>query len=164
MLKRIIKILLFLSLFVLCIPSYNKYKLNKKVDEIIISKSSNIQSKYEGYIYIPKFGYKNVIKKGDDAIDENYVSMHKLSSEINSNGNIILSGHNNKYVFHKLYNLEKGDSIIISDFNIERLYVVDIIKKVDVSDSSIFNNDNKLTLITCTNDTQKRLVVICTEK
>lgn len=164
MLKRIVKILMFISLFILFIPTYNKYKLDKKVDDVILSKSSNITSIYEGYIYIPKFNYKNLIKKGDKALDENYVSMYKLSGELTSNENIILSGHNNKYVFHKLYSLEIGDSIIISDFNIERLFIVKEIKKVNVDDGSIFNNKDVLTLITCTNDTQKRLVVICTEK
>lgn len=164
MLKRVIKVLLFLSLFILFIPSYNKYKLDKKVDEIIMSKSTSVTSQYEGYIYIPKFNYKNIIKKGDEAIEENYVSMHELSPDITSKGNIILSGHNNRYVFHNLYKLKIGDEIIISDFNVERLYTVDKIKYVKVDDLSIFDKDNKLILITCTNDTQKRLVVICTEK
>lgn len=161
MLKRIVKILLIISLFILFIPSYNKYKLDKKVDEVILSKEKSI---YEGYIYIPKFNYKNIIKKGDKAIGENYVSMHKLSSNIGSNKNIILSGHNNKYVFHKLYKLNKGDEIVISDFKLDYRYIVNEKRIVNIDDSSIFNDDNRLTLITCTNDTQKRLVVICTEK
>ena len=164
MLKRIVKVLLFLSLFILCIPTYNKCKIDKRVDDIISSKNSNIKSIYEGYIYIPKFDYKNLIKKGDKALDENYISMHELSSGIIDKGNIILSGHNNKYVFHKLYKLNIGDEIIISDFNIERLYAVEKIIYTSIDDSSIFDKDNKLTLITCTNNSQKRLVVICTEK
>ena len=164
MLKRVIKILLFLSLFILFIPSYNKYKLDKKVDEIIMSKNTSVTSLYEGYIYIPKFNYKNMIKKGEEAIEENYVSMHNYSANIIDKGNIILAGHNNRYVFHNLYRLKEGDEIIISDFNIERLYIVDKIKYVKVDDSSIFDENNKLTLITCTNNTQKRLVVICKEK
>ena len=164
MLKRIVKVLLFISLFILCIPSYNKYKLDMKVDEVILSKNSNITSIYEGYIYIPKYKYKNLIKKGDKAIDENLVSMHKLSSGIGEGKNIILSGHNNRYVFHKLYSINIGDEIIISDFKTEYKYIVNEKKIVNIDDSSIFNDDNKLTLITCTDDTQKRLVVICIEK
>ena len=162
MLKRIIKILLFVSVFILFIPSYNKYKLDKKIDDVIISKSNNITSLYEGYIYIPKINYKNLIKKGDKALDENLVSMHKLSDPIGGS-NIILSGHNNKYVFHKLYNLVVGDEIIISDFNIDKRYIVNEIKKVSIDDSYIFNIDG-LKLITCTNNNQVRLVVICIEK
>ncbi len=162
MLKRIIKILLFVSVFILFIPSYNKYKLDKKIDDVIISKSNNITSLYEGYIYIPKFNYKNLIKKGDKALDENLVSMHRLSDPIGGS-NIILSGHNNKYVFHKLYNLDIGDEIIISDFNIDKRYIVNEIKKVSIDDSYIFNIDG-LKLITCTNNNQVRLVVICIEK
>ena len=90
--------------------------------------------------------------------------MHKYSSSINGSGNIILSGHNNKYVFHKLYKLDIGDEIIISDFNISRSYTVEKIKYVNIKDTSVFENKDRLTLITCTNDTQKRLVVICIEK
>lgn len=164
MLKRIIKVLLVLSLFVLFIPTYNKYKLDMRVDEVLLSKDDNITSIYEGYIYIPKYNYKNLIKKGDKAIDENYVSMHKLSSHIGEGKNIILSGHNNRYVFHKLYSIKVGDEIIISDFRHDFRYIVNEKRIVDVSDSSIFNDENRLTLITCTDDTQKRLVVICTEK
>lgn len=159
MLKRIIKILLVLSLFILFIPTYNKYKIEKRVDDILLSKGSSI---YEGYIYIPKFNYKNVIKKGDKAINENLVSMHSLSDEIGGN-NIILSGHNNKYVFHKLYNLNIGDEIIIGDFKKDYRYTVDNIKIVNLDDSSTFNKEG-LKLITCTNDNQKRLVVFCSKK
>ena len=159
MLKRIVKILLFISLFILFIPSYNKYRLEKRVDEILLSKETSI---YDGYIYIPKFNYKNMIKKGDKALDENLVSMHELSDSIGGT-NIILSGHNNKYVFHKLYYLTLGDEIIISDFNIDKRYIVNEIKKVNINDSSIFNMEG-LKLITCTNNNQIRLVVICTEK
>jgi LPXTG-site transpeptidase (sortase) family protein len=159
MLKRIIKILLVLSLFILFIPTYNKYKIEKRVDEILLSKENSI---YEGYIYIPKFNYKNVIKKGDKAINENLVSMHNLSDPIGSD-NIILSGHNNKYVFHKLYKLDIGDEIIIGDFKKDYRYTVDNIKVVNIDDSYVFNKEG-LKLITCTNDNQKRLVVFCTKK
>lgn len=159
MLKRIIKILLVLSLFILFIPTYNKYKIEKRVDDILFSKGNSI---YEGYIYIPKFYYKNVIKKGDKAINENLVSMHNLSDPIGSD-NIILSGHNNKYVFHKLYKLDIGDEIIIGDFKKDYRYTVDNIKVVNIDDSSVFNKEG-LKLITCTNDNQKRLVVFCTKK
>ena len=38
------------------------------------------------------------------------------------------------------------------------------IKYVNIKDTSVFENKDRLTLITCTNDTQKRLVVICIEK
>ena len=77
-------------------------------------------------------------------------------------GNIILSGHNNKYVFSNLYKLYIGDEIIISDFKNEYKYKIYEIKYINIKDKYILDNiyDKKiLTLITCTNNTQKRFVV-----
>lgn len=162
MLKKLVKVLLVISLLVFFIPVAKDMTIKNRIKSVI--KNNNVNSEYSGFIYIPKFDYKNLIKKGDKALDENYISMHELSSGIIDRGNIILSGHNNKYVFHKLYKLNIGDEIIISDFNIERLYAVEKIIYTSIDDSSIFDKDNKLTLITCTNNSQKRLVVICTEK
>ena len=77
-------------------------------------------------------------------------------------GNIILAGHNNKYVFSNLYKLNKDDEIIVSDFNYEYLFKVYDISKVNIKNKSILDNvyDKKiLTLITCTNNNQIRYVV-----
>ena len=77
-------------------------------------------------------------------------------------GNIILAGHNNKYVFSNLYKLNIGDEIIVGDFNYEYLFKVYDISKVNIKNKSILDNvyDKKiLTLITCTSNNQIRYVV-----
>ena len=157
LLKRIIKIIILCSSFVLFIPIVKDIKLIEKVDRVISIKKE--QSKYRGYIIIPKFGYKSLIKKGGETIDENLVELTNFSDEIGES-NIVLAGHNNKYVFNKIYYLEKGDEIIISDFNIDYKYIVNKTKYIYVNDYDSLNNKDSLTLITCTDNNQERYIVI----
>ncbi len=156
MLKRIVKIAIILSSFIFLIPVTSEIKLKEKIDNIVIKKEKGI---YRGYIYIPKFNYKNIIKKDETALDENLVQMTNFSDEIGEN-NIILAGHNNRYVFNKIYNLDIGDEIIISDNSKDYYYKVVNSKYIEVDDFDSLNVDNSLILITCTYDNQKRYIVI----
>ena len=155
-LKKITKVIVLISLFSFSIPIINDIKLVKRVDKIINSNENNM---YEGYIYIPKFNYKNVITKNEELLDENYIYMPSYSDEIGGS-NIILAGHNNKYVFNKIYYLNINDEIIISDHGIDYVYFVKKTKYIDVEDYNSLYNNNSITLITCTNDNQKRYIVI----
>lgn len=156
MLKSIVRVLLVVSLFFLFIPVTKEIKLKEKIDNIIIKKENSI---YKGFIYIPKFNYKNVIKKDESALDDNLILMTNFSDEIGDNS-LVLAGHNNRYVFNKLYYLKQGDEIIISDFNKDYKYTVDKTKYIKVDDYNSLNNPNSLTLITCTNNNQERFIVI----
>lgn len=156
MLKRIIKIFLVLSSFVFLIPVAKEIKLKDKIDNIVISKEKGI---YKGYIYIPKFEYKNVIKKDSSALDENLVLMTNFSDEIGESS-IVLAGHNNRYVFNKIYYLNIGDEIIISNESKDYKYIVNKTKYIKVDDYDSLNNKDSLTLITCTNNNQERYIVI----
>ncbi|MBQ9023923.1 MAG: sortase [Bacilli bacterium] len=160
MLKRIISIIMISISIIILFYDYKKTNNNKEIiDEIIQDKGNNI---YDGYIYIPKLDYKNVISK-NNVLDENKVYMlsdKKLIS--NEYGNIILAGHNNKYVFSNIYKLSINDEIIISDFKNKYSYTVYIIKYINIKDKSVLDNiynDKILTLITCTNNTQTRYIV-----
>jgi LPXTG-site transpeptidase (sortase) family protein len=122
----------------------------------------SIQADYDGYLYIPKLNYKNVIST-HNVLDENKIYMLSNKSIIKEKyGNIILSGHNNKYVFSKIYKLNINDEIIISDFNNEYKFIIYEIKYINIKDKTILDNiyDKKIvTLITCTNNTQTRYIV-----
>ena len=165
MLKKVISIIMIsISIIILF---YNNKQINDKnssIDEILEDK---INIKYDGYILIPSLNYKQLIKKGEynEVLDNNLVLMISDKKVINNKyGNIILAGHNNKYVFNILYKLKDNDEIIISDFNNEYSYTVYKIMTVNIKDTYILDNvydDKILTLITCTNNNQKRLVVIC---
>ena len=156
MLKRIIKIYILLSCFIFMIPVAKDIKLKQKIDNILINKEKSI---YEGTIYIPKFSYKNIIKKDESALNDNLVFMTNFSDEI-GDSKIVLAGHNNKYVFNKIYYLEVGDEIILSDNSKDYRYVVNKKRYIEVDDYDSLNNKDSLTLITCTNNNQERYIVI----
>lgn len=162
MLKKIV------SLIIITISSFfiiNNFKEVKDYDDNVdlLIEKNNINRKYDGYI-----SFKNkkwLIKYGDynEILNQNLVLMISNKETLESEyGNIILAGHNNKYVFSNLYKLNKDDEIIVSDFNYEYLFKVYNISKVNIKNKSILDNayDKKiLTLITCTSNNQIRYVV-----
>ena len=155
LLRKLVKVFLVISLFIFLIPVTKEVKIKKRVEKVI--KNNNIDSEYSGFIYIPKFDYKNLIKEGEDSLDQNLVELTNFSDNIGEN-KIILAGHNNKYVFNKIYNLDIEDQIIISDFNVDYSYKVKETKIIKVDDFSYFN-EGGLYLITCTNNNQQRYVI-----
>lgn len=162
MLKKIVSLILITisSFFII-----NNFKEVKDYDDNVdlLIEKNNINRKYDGYI-----SFKNkkwLIKYGDynEILNQNLVLMISNKETLESEyGNIILAGHNNKYVFSNLYKLNKDDEIIVSDFNYEYLFKVYDIFKVNIKNKSILDNvyDKKiLTLITCTSNNQIRYVV-----
>ena len=162
MLKKIVSLILITisSFFII-----NNFKEVKDYDDNVdlLIEKNNINRKYDGYI-----SFKNkkwLIINGDynEILNQNLVLMISNKETLESKyGNIILAGHNNKYVFSNLYKLNKDDEIIVSDFNYEYLFKVYDISKVNIKNKSILDNvyDKKiLTLITCTSNKQIRYVV-----
>lgn len=162
MLKKIVSLILITisSFFII-----NNFKEVKDYDDNVdlLIEKNNINRKYDGYI-----SFKNkkwLIKYGDynEILNQNLVLMISNKETLESEyGNIILAGHNNKYVFSNLYKLNKDDEIIVSDFNYEYLFKVYDISKINIKNKSILDNvyDKKiLTLITCTSNNQIRYVV-----
>ena len=176
LLRKLVKVFLVISLFIFLIPVTKEVKVKKRVEKV--TQNNNIDNIYSGFIYIPKFDYKNLIKEGEDSLDQNLVELTNFSDKIGEN-KIILAGHNNRYVFNltnsinivivflillsinkfnKIYNLDIGDQIIISDFSVDYSYKVKETKIIKVDDFSYFNEDG-LYLITCTNNNQQRYVI-----
>ena len=98
MLKIIVKLFIFISSFFLFIPTIKEYEYKRKVKRII----NENNNKYLGYINIPKFNYENVIDNKSSALNNNLVYLTNFSDDIGGN-NIVLAGHNNRYVFNKIY-------------------------------------------------------------
>ena len=107
MLKKIV------SLIIITISSFfiiNNFKEVKDYDDNVdlLIEKNNINRKYDGYI-----SFKNkkwLIKYGDynEILNQNLVLMISNKETLESEyGNIILAGHNNKYVFSNLYKLNK---------------------------------------------------------
>ena len=127
MLRKLISIIFIFIAITILFYNYNE-DINReiKIDNVI--STNNINRKYDGYLIIEKLKYKGLIRVGeyDEILDSNLILMISDKNLFNSSvGNIILAGHNNKYVFSKLYKLNIGDEIIISDFNNEYAYTVE---------------------------------------
>ena len=105
MLKKIVSLILITisSFFII-----NNFKEVKDYDDNVdlLIEKNNINRKYDGYI-----SFKNkkwLIKHGDynEILNQNLVLMISNKETLESEyGNIILAGHNNKYVFSNLYKL-----------------------------------------------------------
>ena len=163
MLKKVISIIMILLSIIILFYNDKQIKNNQdNIDDILETKEKSI---YDGYIYFKNLDYKLLIKKGDynEVLNNNLVLMISDKNVIdNKYGNIVLAGHNNKYVFNKIYKLNINDEIIISNFNNQYSYTVYKKEYINIKDKTILDNiynDKILTLITCTNDNQTRYIV-----
>lgn len=165
--KILIVIILIIIVFLNRIELKRKeYKINLKhqiITEEVIN-NSIIPEEYLGYIEIKKYQVKRLIKDNTlkKTLDEGFVGMYHMSSPLDSSSNIILAGHNQNNIFLCLHKINKEDEIKIITNNGN--YTFRVLKKIiiDDNDYSYFNKTYKktLTLITCTNNIKKRLLVI----
>lgn len=87
----------------------------------------------------------------------------------NQIGNFCIAGHNYKNMFINLKKLEIGDELFVTDKIIGKVkYEIFKIEKVLPEDTScldaVTNNEREVTLITCTSDTEKRIIIKAKEK
>lgn len=129
-----------------------------------------IEEKYKGYDVLAKLEISKinletyVINFSENALN---VSVTKFwGNNPNEIGNFCIAGHNfkNKNMFHNLKKLEVGDKLILKDNNIGcveyEIYNIYTVLPEDVSCLSQNTNGKKeITLITCTNDSKKRIIV-----
>ena len=125
-----------------------------------------------GRIEIPKIGVNYAIlaqTSGDTLVDWLKISPVMFWGVYpNEVGNLSIAGHNyrNKRFFSKVPTLKNGDRIRITDAEGKKVnYTVFDKYEVDPSDTDCINDvpgkENKkvVTLITCTNDSKKRVIV-----
>ncbi len=180
------KIILFLLVLFLTISCYEIYKIFtikktenieiEKIEELKISDDEPKENKkkeeeiiltkpYLGYIEIKRLGIKKLISYGttDDVLNKNVVGLHKSSILLDdSYGNLILAGHNNKYVFAKLLKIKIGDEInIISHIKTYtfKVFKIDIIDSDNYFYFKTYDDSKILTLITCYSK-DKRFIVL----
>ncbi len=144
---------------------YNKEEENK----IIVKE--NIIEKYKDYevvakLEIPKIKLETYVLKefSNKSLEASVVKF--WGPEPNDIGNLCIAGHNfkNKNMFHDLKKLSIGDRFVISDNNVGRIeYEVYEFYRVSPNDVSCLsqetNGKREVTLITCTNDSKKRIIV-----
>jgi len=132
------------------LDTYKGYEVCAKLEIPTISLQANILSKYT----------KEALK----------VSATKFwGVEPNENGNFCVAGHNTKSMFSGIKQLELGDILFISDRKIGKVeYEIFSIEKVAPENvgclDALTDNEREVTLITCTNDSQKRVIIKAKEK
>lgn len=149
----------------------NKYKELKKE-----YKKEEVSLEYKGYeitakLEIPKINLNTYVLKTYSNESLNISVVKFWGAKPNTLGNFCIAGHNfkNKNMFHDLKDLNVGDNLFIIDNNIGRIeYEIYNIYKVLPDDvgclSQETNGEKEVTLITCTNDSSKRIIVKAKEK
>lgn len=162
-------IILYCFIILVIVFLFLKFKIDDyndiKKHNIIISKIYDnhvLYHDYLGYIEIPNYGIKRLIKKGTskDILDSNYVGLMNDSLD---NKRVVLAGHNIKNVFSNLHVIKLNSLIYINNYY--HIYKYSVIKKVEINSNDINYLNKKynydvLILITCTNKNNKRLLVI----
>ena len=151
------------------------YTVNLTTENIVVEdiiKEPVWEETQEGYdviakLEIPKIDLKtNVLSRYTE--DAMLVSVTKFwGAEPNNVGNFCIIGHNyfkRENMFYKLKNLKVGDEIYLTDTsNLRLTYEVYSITKVEPNDISCLsqntNGKREITLITCTSDSKKRIIV-----
>ena len=162
---------------------YNYYLNNNLLNNI--SDNYNIADLYNNYsAKKTTYSYKgenfNIIGRIIiDKIKIDYPIISDISDELlkiapcrfygplpNENGNLCIAGHNynNEKFFSKLNNLNLGDSIKIYDTDSNFLeYIIVEKKEVNSNDTlSVIKNNNinkQITLVTCNNSNNKRIII-----
>ena len=140
-----------------------KYSLNN------LSNSKETDNNIISYLSIPSISLEKApIKEGIDEVTLNeYIGHFPSTSKID--GNIGLAAHNRGYknnYFMNINKLQDGDEIIYRVDDIIKKYKVEKKIEIDSYDWSYLNQtaDNRITLITCIdNSPTKRLVVQAVE-
>lgn len=136
--------------------------------------NTNNQNQYYfiGYLEIPKINLKNgfVDKKSkDNTVEKNITILSTAAYPDQAGGNFILAAHSGNggiAYFNNLYKLSKGDTAIVTYKNKRYTYqFVDIYTQAKTGTAAIYRNMNKtvLTLITCTNNDNRKQTIYIAE-
>ncbi len=135
----------------------------------------NIIKNYKGYDVIAKLEIPSIFLEtyvlsefSNEALN---ISVTKFwGANPNKTGNLCIAGHNfiNKNMFRNLKKLKIGDTIFLIDNDVGRVeYEIYDIFQVFPDDVECLNQDTshkEITLITCTTDSKKRIIVKAKEK
>lgn len=126
----------------------------------------HLTNNYLGYIELSNYGIKRLITTGTDkaTLDKNLVGTLSTSANLDDEvGNVIMAGHSTSNVFQKLHYMRIGDQIKIVTHKNTYFYKITEKHTINDTDMSYFHKveDKKiLTLITCKNNGNQRLIVI----
>lgn len=146
-------------------------KENQKKEEEKVYPKEEIEAEYKGYQVAAKLVIPTI--ELDTYVLQKYsiaalnVSVTKFwGASANRQGNFCIAGHNfkNRNMFYHLKELKTGDRLFIIDHEIGKIeYEIYDIYQVVPEDVSCLsqqtNGKREVTLITCTNDSEKRIIV-----
>lgn len=122
-----------------------------------------------GYITIPKTNVKLPIleETSPKALETSVAVLYPSNNiQLNEAGNTVIIGHNyrNGKLFSNNKKLSVGDKILIKDASGRELtYIIYQKFETDPNDASFYNRDTngvpEITLSTCTDDSQKRIII-----
>ncbi len=130
-----------------------------------------IPKEYKGYnvaakLEIPQINLETYILSTYSKNSLNLSVTKFWGADPNKEGNFCVAGHNfqNKNMFHNLRNLKKTDKLWVIDNEVGKveyeIYDIYTVQPEDVTCLSQETEGKKeVTLITCTNDSQKRIIV-----
>lgn len=152
----------------------NEEGINNNVIEEKQYPKEEILDTYKGYevcakIEIPTISLKVNILSNYSKKALNVSATKFWGVEPNQNGNFCVAGHNTKSMFSNIKKLNVGDTFFITDKEIGKVeYEIFEIYKVNPEDvnclDSVNDNEKEVTLITCTNDSKKRVIIKAKEK
>lgn len=149
----------------------NEINTNTNIDLKKEYQKEEIINQYKGYqvgakLEIPKIALETYILQNYSVKALNISVTKFWGTNANEVGNFCIAGHNfqNKNMFHDLKKLDIGDTLSISDNKIGKVkYEIYDIYKVEPDDVSCLsqetNGKKEVTLITCTSDSEKRIIV-----
>ncbi len=149
--------------------SISEENINNNIIKVKIKENLGlVQEQYKGYkvsakLEIPKINLETYVLE-DYSIEALKVSVTKFwGNNPNEIGNFCIAGHNYRE-FKKTTNLEIGDTIILTDnYNgVVEYEIYDIFKVLPSQTeclSQYTNGKKEVTLITCTKNSQKRIII-----
>lgn len=121
-----------------------------------------------GYIEIPSVSIKYPILETETtaSLEVAVAVRYPTNAQLNEKGNVVIAGHNyrNGLFFSNLKNVSIGDKVSIKDLDGKSL-VYKIYKKYETTpeDTSFITrnteDNTEITLVTCTDDSQNRIIV-----
>lgn len=135
-----------------------------------------IQTEYKGYkvaakLEVPQIDLETYILTTHSEKSLNISVTKFWGADPNQKGNFCIAGHNakNKNMFNNLRDLNIGDVLWLSDNQVGKIeYEIYDIYTVEPDDVKCLSQETEgrreITLITCTNDSKKRIIVKAKEK
>lgn len=126
-------------------------------------------SEYKGYsvigeIIIDKIDLDEYILDSTENSAMEVAPVKLYGPNVNADGNFCIAGHNYEEVFKQLTELEAGDKFTLLDKDEKAQdYVIKEVKEVEPTDLNILmpvENKKQVTIITCTEGSTKRLVLV----